>query len=462
MKVKGVAVVHASVIACGVVVSLFGCGGGGGPVPAPTPTPAPTSDHVGPAPPRPLGPVRPMRGICYEALPCTKEGVDNGGECSKGQELPAPDLCQEGYSKQWGPEGRDDLGTISRMGSNVVRVYDAFGVESSHDHGAFLDRAHTVGLNVLAGFHTVGLCPDFNCFGSWRQAANAAFELGFIVEKGWHPAVAMLVLLNEPDMLDFVDADGNRPNCTQSPARCRVKAAISALDGLLSAEKTAGITPGRVNLTIAWSSSVRSSVDGKVTNASGYFGFQDMVTGIANPYETCNYRPVTSIAELQEAFRTRWVNSVNVNSNWVYVQETIADKYDGLFPMSPWFLSEFHGAPDDQYHNSIVSELEAIGASAESGAFMGVCFKQFQRPNQIKGDSNGLFGLGGKGIGDGRTGQVCVEDVRVRTPTCRSWDLKCLDPSVIPYERADAVATAWGGKVTGPGLCANVEDHMTV
>uniref|UniRef100_A0A7S0ZZP0 Glycoside hydrolase family 5 domain-containing protein n=1 Tax=Noctiluca scintillans TaxID=2966 RepID=A0A7S0ZZP0_NOCSC len=410
-----------------------------------------------------MGPLRPIRGMCYEALPCTSEGVDAGGECSKGQALPSPDLLQQGYADQWGPDGRDDLGTISLLGSNVVRVYDAFGVESRHDHGAFLDRAQTVGLHVLAGFHTAGLCPDFNCFETWRKAATASFGLGFKVQNAWHPVVAMVVLLNEPDMLDFVGIDGNTPNCTQGPARCRVKASISALDGFLSAEKAAGITPGSVNLTIAWSSSMHSSVDGKVIDAIGYYGFQDMVAGIANPYEMCNYRPVTELAELQEAFRTRWVNSVNVASDWEYVQEEIAVIYDSLFPMSPWFLSEFHGQNDNQYHNTIVRELESIDGYAQSGAFMGVCFSQFQRPNQIKGDPKGLFGLGLKSIGDdGRTGKVCVEDAREGTPTCRSWDLKCLDPSVVPYQRSDAVATAWGGRVTGPGLCYNMDNALTV
>jgi hypothetical protein len=187
-----------------------------------------------------------------------------------------------------------------------------------------------------------------------------------------------------------------------------------------------------------------------------------MVAVIENPYGTCNYQPVTPLTELQEAFRTRWVNSVNVHADWEFVQQKIAVLYDSLFPMHPWFLSEFHGATDGQYHNTIIRELEAIDRDAQKGSFIGVCFTQFQRPNQIKGNPNGLFGLGLTGIGDGRTGEVCVEDVREATVTCRTWDLKCLDPGAIPYERANAVATAWGGMVTGPGLCSNIDSSMTV
>ena len=51
----------------------------------------------------------------------------------------------------------------------------------------------------------------------------------------WHPAVALVVLLNE------TDGFGSLPECRPSGAWCRVKAALSALDGVLAAEKEVGV-----------------------------------------------------------------------------------------------------------------------------------------------------------------------------------------------------------------------------
>lgn len=412
-----------------------------------------------------MGDLVPMRGVCYEALPCTKKGVAHGGQCSPGQQLPGPDMCQAGYALQWGPTGRDDLGTMSELNANAVRVYDAFGVESAHDHSAFLDRAQEVGLHVLPGFHSLNLCPDFDCFDAWKAALTTAFGLGFKKDDGWHPSVAIVVLLDQPDTLNF-QGSPLPPVCPEGEdAKCRVKAALSAMDGMLAAEKEANVNPGKVNITVAWSAQQLTSIDGKVKSAIGYYGFQDMVAGTANP-AIAGYTPRTPAAELLAAFNDRWTHSVNVQSDWTFIHEKIATSYDSLFPNTPWFLSEYSGAPDGQEHDTLVQDMQAIDSVAKAGgSFLGLCFSEFQVAYQIPGKSLGLFGLGDAGVGSGKTGSVCDEDVRVHTPVCREWDLKCLDASLVEDRRAEAVADAWGGKVMGPGLCLSkttLEEAITV
>merc|ERR1719456_891568 len=75
-------------------------------------------------------------------------------------------MVQVGYEPQWGPKGRDDLGSMKRLGANAVRLYHSMGVEEKHDHGSFLDRAHDLGLDVFPGVETNMHCPDNDCYDS--------------------------------------------------------------------------------------------------------------------------------------------------------------------------------------------------------------------------------------------------------------------------------------------------------
>merc|ERR1711971_510402 len=153
---------------------------------------------------------------------------------------------------QWGSDGRDDLGTMAGLGANAVRLYHSLGLGVQHDHGGFLDHAQSISLNVMPGYHTEmvtlhGLCPKFDCFMAWKNATLQGFKFGFKRGDQWHPAISALILLNEPDFF------GSNPMCNPTGAWCRVKAMLSALDGLLAAEREAGVKAGRVKLTVTWS-----------------------------------------------------------------------------------------------------------------------------------------------------------------------------------------------------------------
>merc|ERR1739844_707106 len=381
---------------------------------------------------RPAGsvpPLKPMRGIAYGALPCTAAGC--GGE----------DMLQAGYEKQWGATGRNDLGVMAKMGANAVRLYHSLGLNVERDHGKFLDYALDQGLNVMPGYHTYGECPEFDCFETWKTATLQGFKRGFQRGSSWHPAISMLILLNEPDFFD------GWPQCQPRGAWCHVKAAISALDGVLAAEKEAGVGAGRTKLTVMWSFAMREAIDGKVIGP-GTFGFQDMVAVIEDP-QIAHYTPRTSLAELQEAFETRWVHGMNTNAPWTFIKAVVSSAYKRFLP-KPWFIGEYGGGWLDEWE--IRSDLQSMQElAAESDSFLGAAFFQFQTA-YWKGGSEmnfGLFGLGEEKIGE--TGEVCENG-------CHKWPVYCLTTKLswLPgskANRAKALATACGGSIDPADVC---------
>eukprot|EP00439_Symbiodinium_sp_Y106_P010815 s7648_g1.t1 len=260
-----------------------------------------------------MPPFSPLRAVAYGALPCvspTAEQWAQGMESCNYYGLPSEDMLQEGYAIQWGAEGRNDLGRMKALGANAVRLYHSLGLESEGSHQGFLDRASELKLNVMPGFHSTepNLCDDFDCFEFWRDATLKGFEQGFAADGNWHPAVSALILLNEPD---FFEHD---PLCKGRGAFCRVKAVISALDGVLAAEELAGIAPGRVHLTVTWSFAMRTSID-DVVQGPGTFGFQDMLAVVKDP-SLVDYTPRTPLSRIQSEFEKRWVHGLNTQSPW--------------------------------------------------------------------------------------------------------------------------------------------------
>merc|ERR1712156_1371577 len=124
------------------------------------------------------------------------------------------------------------------------------------------------------------------------------------------------------------------------------------------------------------------------------------------------YTPRTSLAELQEAFKMRWVHGLNTQAPWSFVKAVVSSAYSRFLPV-PWFI----GAAMFQFQTTYW----------KGGAEMNF----------------GLFGLGEEQIGE--TGEVCENG-------CRSWPVHCLTTKLswLPgskANRAQAVATAWGGSI---------------
>jgi len=436
-----------------VSLTLQGCGGGGGgTTPAPTPsTPAPTppptpSPTTGPAPDKPLPSFVPIKAITYVSPPC--KGLNAEPSCAP---QPPADLVQVGYENQWGESGRDDLGTISRLNANAVRVYEAFGSESHHSHKEFLDRAQSVGLHVMPGFTEAMVCDDFDCYQSWYDAAMAAFKLGYLSGSKWHTAIPMIVLMNEPNTLNF-EGTIQPPTVPTDPADkavARVKAALSALDGFLKAEKDFGVTDtDKVNITIAWGWESLNSIDNVITSKT-YYGFQDMIAGVGNPSLAGYKLKGVTQTELMDSYRTRWTNSLNSPSPWHFIQETVDVDYDNYFGGTPWFLSAFKD--NDESQDDMEKDFtDTLEESSGGGPFLGVTFMQFQTAYYPQ--VNGMFDLGTAKIGNGTTGYVCQEDVIRHTPVCERRELFCLE-SKTPSRIPQAVASAWGGSFESRGFC---------
>lgn len=393
----------------------------------------------------------PLRGIAYGALPCNSQGCQKTGWVNE-------DMLQDAYAKQWGPEGRDDLQTMAWLGANTVRLYHSLGLDVQHNHGGFLDRAQAVGLNVMPGYHTEAVhthCADFDCFEAWKSFTLEGFKYGFRQGNQWHPAISALILLNEPD---FLTGD---PACSPSGAWCRVKAFLSALDGVLAAEREAGVEPGHVRLTVTWSFGMMPSIDDK-ESGPGLFGFQDTIAGIANP-KLAGYTPRSTQAELESAFRTRWMHGVNTQAPWSFVKEVISSKYADRFGPVPWFIGEY-GA-NGQTAFTIRSDLEDMQRTAEEEGsnFLGAAFFQFQTAH-FKGGAElnfGLFKLGSEKLWE--IDPPCDITVQLQPNRCPTkWPVYCLSDDLdwLPGSlghRAEALADAWKGSLqkveSGRGYC---------
>jgi hypothetical protein len=303
-------------------------------------------------------------------------------------------------------------------------------------------------LDVFPGMHNSGSsCPDNDCYDSVKQAVKAGFQVGLQKNGRWHPAISTIILLNEPELSCHVDV-----------AVCRVKKALSALEGFLDAEKEMHVDPGHVKLTLAWSFGIDTSIDGSVTGP-GIYGFQDMVAGVANP-SLANYAPRSSQAELAAAFTARWIHCVNTQAPWSFVKSQITPHYAQFLPHK-WFIGEY-GA-NGQTQAVIQKDLQSMDEFAgEDASFMGHFIFQFQTAYEKGSGSEmnfGLFSLGDEKVGDA---EVCLVDSSNKT-TCGTFSVYCLDTH-LPWfsktpeldHRADAVAKAWGGSVGNKGLCSNV------
>jgi hypothetical protein len=372
---------------------------------------------------------QPIRGVAYGPLPC------------KDRCWVSEDMLQEGYQPLWGPApGRNDLGVIKELGANTVRLYHSIGLDGPGNHGLFLDYAETLGLDVMPGYHTYnaiyGGCPHFDCYATWKRYTLQAFEQGFQRGGAWHPAVSVLLLFNE---LDFFRAHG---------PTAHLRSAISALDGVLAAEREAGVAPGRVKISIAWSNAPGTSLDGQVSGFA-IWAFQDVAAGIMNPWMV-GYTPRTPQASMVEAYRTRWAHSINVQTPGIvgYMKE----HYERFEP-TPWFIGEY-GA-NGLSREAIQNELAAMDESAQdkTNPFMGMAFFQFQTA-YFKGGSEmnfGLFRLGDRQVAE--TGNICDKGI-----SCRKWPVYCLTtsrgalPEIVQW-RATAVATAWGGLINSSHMC---------
>jgi len=287
---------------------------------------------------------------------------------------------------------------------------------------------------------------------------RALDDTQFMKNGTWHPAVAMLVLADQPDELNFGGAMAK--DCKEKQNVCWLRAVLSAMDGVLAAEKHKGMTNvTSVNLTVAWSMGTYDSIDGVVSRGIGYFGFRDVLVGVRDP-SVANYAPHVSQKELASAFATRWTNGLNVASSWDFIQGKIYPVYEDPkyeFAPTPWFISGF--GTEAKKSSDISIDLKTMSAAADNSYFLGASIAQFQQAYQMTGTDSGLFNLGAATGPENSTQQVCEEDVRTGSPVCSSWPVNCLEEN---NGLATAVAGAWKGTAMGRGMCKLALEELVI
>lgn len=354
----------------------------------------------------------------------------------------AEDMAQPGYENQWGAQGRDDLSIIRHMGANAIRLYHPIGIEkdAEPDHGKFLDYAKTTGLKIFGAVHQYLHCDGDDCFKSWNYAVEQGLKAGFNSNGEWHSAVWALNMINEVDIMGI------------SPDK-QVKRIISAVDGLLAAEKKLGVKGG-VHLTSCFSTALAGPLGGGA--ATIYHGFSSIEAWIKNP-SLVPYTPqsMSSVQDLAAEIDKRWIHCMNAQIPWKGgLDHLVANVYEAQFPKRQWFLGEMGW--NGIHHDVIEEELNTMYNFSKNGkGFAGTFVFQFQTAYEKTGDelNYGLFGLGDKDLG------VKAEISGTKYP------VQCLTSRLAAFEnpsaackddcnhRAQGVMGAFGGKFSGDGLC---------
>jgi len=324
-----------------------------------------------------------VKGISYGPMPC------KDGNC----EALMDDFMCEAAKPMWGPRGRADLNTMSLMGANTVRLY---GNSPAADHSSFLDEAHAQKLKVVVGMSDYPYTQmkdncmrnGYDCYELVKAVYTMNLLKGFVVDeavtpdKSYHPALSTVIVINEPDL--------KMPGI-HDPRRF-VKAVISALDGMLDAEKEVGVSGNFVNFTATFSFGVCSNCKG-FTNKPALGQMCELEHAMLHP-EAYGYTPKN---DLSKAYHTRWINSFNTAAPAKYVRTDFVAPYEEYFTATPVVIMEYHTPFWNAY-----KDLSGIFAVAQnSSLLMGASFFEFQVRYDKGGTEEefGMFGLGDYNLG---------------------------------------------------------------
>lgn len=364
-----------------------------------------------------------LRGISYGPSPLKKPA-----------KLPNDDFMAPDAKALWGSSGRGDLAIMQAVGANAVRLY---GNDPGLSHTEFLDEAQQQGLKVIPGMSDYpytqmqGSCisTGFNCFKQLKEQYALNLKNGFLAsEDAYHPALHTIIVINEPDL--------KIPGITQPNKFC--KAIISAIDGMLDAEKDAGVTKNLVNFTATMSFGICSACKG----SSGKPSLGQMLNlraAMLNP-ESVNY---TAKNDLAAFYKTRFTNSFNTNNPARDIGPLFLNKYEEVFTDVPVFIGEYH-APRFDTKKDMAQIMEI---AEQSQVLTGVAFFEFQ-VRYDKGGSEmdfGMFGLG----------PTSVASFTYFGEQFEAWCLTSVEDMVSKsYSVASAITAAFGGKgIDEQSLC---------
>jgi len=232
----------------------------------------------------------------------------------------------------WSGHGRADLSIIRALGVNTVRLY---GDDPRIDGAGFFDAAYYEGLSVIIGMSDWPyiqapnncLTTDFDCSGQLRESYLENLQNGLTQGNAYNPALQKVIVVNEPDL--------KIPGIARPKAFC--KAVLSALDGMLEAEKEAGLTEGLVNFTVTFSYGICSECS-EYNDKPALWQMVELRKAMQSP-EDYGYTPMN---DLWEAYRTRWTNSYNTANPARDIRPQFLDAYLETFTETPVFIAESH------------------------------------------------------------------------------------------------------------------------
>jgi len=367
-----------------------------------------------------------MKGISYGPMPL--KGI--------GQRLAHDDFMSEDAKPLWARRGRGDLRIMRQLGANTVRLY---GNNEEKSHRAFLDEARLEGLDVLPGLsdwpyvQMPGRCSltGFDCFQQIRDSYLGNLRVGgwLLADGSYHPALQHVVVMNEPEL--------KIANVVE-----QIRAMASALDGMLEAERLAGVQGRLLNFTVTYSFALCETCVRPVNQVSkpALGQMLELRKGLLDPV-SYGYRPRNDISA---ALKSRFTNSFNTANQAKELDDLFFNDYKQNFPSTPVFIGEFHSPhpPHDMYPDVAL----AVKMAEESSLFMGSSFFEFQ-VRYDKGGSEMDFGM--FGLGDYK-----FEDWNFDSTWASSWCLVPVTNAASSQSLPAAVAAAYGGEgVDAQRLC---------
>jgi len=447
-----VAALSASLVAISLL--LAGCGGGSGPSPGPLPGPpspsAPAFDIVK------VG----LRAVSYAPMYLTDQSCIKAFDGAKCDGFPTDDFASPWAQPIWGAdvESRGDLANLAGMGANAVRLY---GNDPRFNKKTFFDEAMRNKMVVIDGLSTYWYsqgggphCAEgtADCHDAIESAYTQNLNAGFLDGDRYHAALAVVNVFNEPDFL------GDQGSLNY------LKAVVTGFDGILSAEKAAGVKPwsdGTLpRFTITWSFATQANgmdvcsskyfiKDPKTECGPGLIFMIQFYRVIMDPEGTINYKPKN---DLKAAFESRWINGVNLFVNGEVMNRLLLAPYQasGFFKDIHIFAGEWHPRPEES-PSALQADLQTLTKPAGNGSLVGVSFFQYQVAYNKVGSERefGLFELGPKVIG--QTDYILGD-------SAKSHPINCL----VPQPNVAIITEAWKG--TGPksGMCPSQEHTVVV
>jgi len=403
-----------------------------------------------------------VKGISYGPIPCKSTNCD----------ISMDDFMGDAAKPMWGPRGRADLNTIRLLGANHVRLY---GNAPETDHSPFLDEAHAQKLKVVVGMSDYpytqmqGNCmhSGYDCYELLKAEYRMNLLNGFVQNeavlpsKSYHPALSTVIVVNEPDL--------KLPGIFE-PRRF-VKAIISALDGMLDAEKEVGVTGNFVNFTATCSFGICSHCK-EFTNKPALGQMAEIEDGLLHP-EAYGYTPKNDLTKI---YYTRWIHSFNTAAPAKFIRTDFLSVYEQRFVSTPVVIMEYHTP-----FKNVYKDLGAILAVARNSSLLqGASFFQFQ-VSYSKGGSEeefGMFGLGDYNLGSfdyyGTSfGDWCLKPVTTEFGTMPAnvakamggpgldWDTLCIpDPAKVSVDAAGYAQIASQGPQRVATFIGRIVAHL--